>query len=71
VSEINDGGLLVAQSAEGACRVICFSPRHDLTLAQMSAAEIRPVIDAWADQVAELGHSPSIATSRCSRTRAR
>ncbi len=58
--EINDGGLLVAESAAGRCRVICFSPRHDLTLAQMSAAEIRPVIDAWAAQVAELGRQDSI-----------
>jgi UDPglucose--hexose-1-phosphate uridylyltransferase len=58
--EINDGGLLVAESATGACRVICFSPRHDLTLAQMSAADIRPVIDTWAAQVAELGQRDSI-----------
>jgi len=52
--------LLVAEPAEGVCRVICFSPRHDLTLAQMTAAEIRPVIDAWADQVAELGRQDAI-----------
>jgi UDPglucose--hexose-1-phosphate uridylyltransferase len=58
--ETNDGGLLVAQSVEGTCRVICFSPRHDLTLAQMSATEIRPVLDTWADQVAELGQRDSI-----------
>jgi UDPglucose--hexose-1-phosphate uridylyltransferase len=58
--EINEGGLLVAQSAEGTCRVMCFSPRHDLTLAQMSAAEIRPVIDAWAEQVLDLGGGASI-----------
>src|SRR5208282_687026 len=32
-----------------------FSPRHDLTLAQMSVAEIRSVVDVWAEQEAELG----------------
>jgi UDPglucose--hexose-1-phosphate uridylyltransferase len=58
--ETNDGGLLVAQSVEGICRVMCFSPRHDLTLAQMSATEIRPVVDAWAEQVVELGRRESI-----------
>ena len=58
--ETNDGGLLVAQSVEGICRVICFSPRHDLALAQMSAPEIRPVLDTWADQIAELGQRDSI-----------
>jgi UDPglucose--hexose-1-phosphate uridylyltransferase len=35
--------------------VICFSPRHDLTLAKMSVAEIRLVVDLWADQCVELG----------------
>jgi len=39
----------------GECRVICFSPRHDLTLAQMSVGDIRLVVDVWAEQAAELG----------------
>ncbi|MGB5085969.1 MAG: galactose-1-phosphate uridylyltransferase, partial [Methylocystis silviterrae] len=29
--EIVQDGLLVAQSEPGRCRVLCFSPRHDLT----------------------------------------
>lgn len=53
--ELRDHELLQAESQAGTCRVICFSPRHDLTLAQMSPAEIRPVIDVWAAQLAELG----------------
>ena len=47
--------LLQAHVQAGTGRVVCFSPRHDLTLAQMPAADIRPVIDTWAEQVAELG----------------
>jgi len=47
--------LFQVEPVRGECRVICFSPRHDLTLAQMSAPEIRRVIDVWADQVMELG----------------
>lgn len=39
----------------GACRVLCFSPRHDLTLPEMAVPEIRRVVDAWAEQTAELG----------------
>lgn len=39
----------------GTCRVICFSPRHDLTLARMQPAEIEAVIDTWQKQTAELG----------------
>jgi len=47
--------LLVAKPVLGVCRVVCFSPRHDLTLAEMTVAEIRSVIDTWAEQTAELG----------------
>ena len=34
--EENVSGLLVAKAERGNCRVVCFSPRHDLTLAKMS-----------------------------------
>ena len=57
-TQIADAGrhpLLRAHTQAGTCRVICFSPRHDLTLAQMSTSEIRPVVEVWAEQVAELG----------------
>ena len=43
------------RSVRGEARVICFSPRHDLTLAEMSTAEIRRVVDLWAEQSRELG----------------
>jgi UDPglucose--hexose-1-phosphate uridylyltransferase len=48
-------GLLVAEGENGVCRVICFSPRHDLTLAKMSVEEIRTVVDVWSEQYVELG----------------
>ena len=50
-----DGGLLRAESETGICRVICFSPRHDLTLAKMEVADIRTVVDTWTEQLIELG----------------
>ncbi len=46
--------LLRAETARGTSRVICFSPRHDLTLAEMPEADIRTVIDVWAEQTTEL-----------------
>lgn len=48
-------GLMVARAEPGICRVVCFSPRHDLTLARMSVDEIARVVRVWADQSAELG----------------
>ncbi len=50
-----EDGLLVAEGERGTCRVVCFSPRHDLTLAGMTPAEVRQVVDTWASQSAELG----------------
>ncbi|HEY3378984.1 MAG TPA: galactose-1-phosphate uridylyltransferase, partial [Armatimonadota bacterium] len=58
--EYNVGDLLVARSERGLCRVICFSPRHDLSLAELSAEEILPVINVWAEQTTELGTRPEI-----------
>ncbi len=54
-AQIGDNSLFRADSVRGEARVICFSPRHDLTLAEMSPAEIRLVIDLWAEQTVELG----------------
>lgn len=47
--------LFIEQSANGECRVICFSPRHDLSLPEMDTPAIRAVVDLWAEQSEELG----------------
>nr|MBC7246007.1 UDP-glucose--hexose-1-phosphate uridylyltransferase [Chloroflexota bacterium] len=47
--------LLVSHPERGICRVICFSPRHDLTLAEMTVDQIRAVVDLWIEQYIELG----------------
>ena len=57
---VDEGGLLRAEPVEGICRVLCFSPRHDLTLAEMDPASIRLVVDAWATQTGELGALPFV-----------
>ena len=46
--------LLRSEPVRGECRVICFSPRHDLSLAEMPAAGIARVVSAWCQQVEEL-----------------
>ncbi len=53
--DLSGAGLLRAESERGICRVICFDPRHDLTLATMPVEAIERVIDVWAEQAAELG----------------
>jgi UDPglucose--hexose-1-phosphate uridylyltransferase len=52
--DVDDKGLLVAEGEPGICRVMCFLPRHDLTLSTMSLMEIEDVVRTWALQFAEL-----------------
>jgi UDPglucose--hexose-1-phosphate uridylyltransferase len=56
---VNDG-LLRAETEQGICRVVCFSPRHDLTIARMDVAALTTVVDAWRDQYQALGDLPFI-----------
>ena len=53
-------GVLVAEPESGVCRVICYSPDHSLTMAGMTQPAIRAVVDAWAEQTAELAARPDI-----------
>ncbi len=53
--DVDSMGLLVAEAEPGICRVICFSPRHDLTLATMPLDEIELVVHTWVGQFRELG----------------
>jgi len=56
--QYEQNGLLVAQSDRGICRVLCFSPRHDLTIPRMNAQELRGAVDAWTEQYASLAQIP-------------
>lgn len=55
-----DGELLIASGEPGTCRVVCFSPRHDLRLPRMEQSAVRGVVDVWAEQQSELGALPWI-----------
>jgi len=59
--DVSGKGLLVAESEQGICRVMCFTPRHDLTLSGMSLGEIATVVRAWAAQFEELAAVPGIS----------
>ena len=58
--DVDNMGLLVAESESGVCRVICFSPRHDLTLATMNVPAIEDVVRTWVEQYRELGNLADI-----------
>jgi UDPglucose--hexose-1-phosphate uridylyltransferase len=52
--DVQNKGLLVAEAESGICRVMCFSPRHDLTLSSMSIGAIEEVVRTWISQFTEL-----------------
>ena len=52
---VNERGLFAAQPESGRCRVVCFSPRHDLDIATMDEGGVCAVIDTWAEQTEALG----------------
>ena len=53
----SEGQLMRSEPVTGQCRVICFSPRHDLTLPEMTVDEITGVVELWRDQYVELVQS--------------
>ena len=53
--------LLQMAPESGLCRVICYHPRHDLTMARMTEDQIRSIIDVWIDEFNTLGQKKGIA----------
>ncbi|MGE5224381.1 MAG: UDP-glucose--hexose-1-phosphate uridylyltransferase [Omnitrophica WOR_2 bacterium] len=52
--------LFTARPAWGLCRVVCFSPRHDLTLATMQTGDVEAVVRAWIEQTRDLSQKDFI-----------
>jgi UDPglucose--hexose-1-phosphate uridylyltransferase len=56
-----DGALERRSAARGICEVIVYSPEHDATLASLTQAQVRHLVDVWADRYAELAARPEVA----------
>lgn len=56
---VNDG-LLKAESEKGICKVICFSPDHSKSLADMDITDIEKVVKTWQKEYTELGENEMI-----------
>jgi UDPglucose--hexose-1-phosphate uridylyltransferase len=53
-------GMFRNRPATGLARVLCYSPRHNVSLAELKVAEIESLIEAWQEQYAELGSRPEV-----------
>jgi UDPglucose--hexose-1-phosphate uridylyltransferase len=61
VAELAVGGLIRAHTEAGRSRVICYSPLHHLSLAQMPEVGGRQIIDTWVSEYQTLGAQPRIS----------
>jgi UDPglucose--hexose-1-phosphate uridylyltransferase len=48
-------GVYRSRPARGIARVVCYSPRHDLTLAELEPDEVDRLLEAWQEQYRDLG----------------
>jgi UDPglucose--hexose-1-phosphate uridylyltransferase len=53
-------GIYRNRPAWGIARVVCYSPKHNLTLAELEPLEIENLLYVWQEQYLELGHQPEI-----------
>ena len=59
-SKMDVDGLITAETESGICRVVCFSPRHDLTLAEMDERHIAGVVETWKKEYIDLGNRTDV-----------
>jgi len=53
--ELTAHPLFRSEPEQGICRVVCFSPRHDLTLPELPLSGVEQVVDTWVRESADLG----------------
>ena len=58
--EKDESSLLVARTEKGMCKVVCFSPWHNLTIAEMETPDLEKVITTWQSEYKALGELPYI-----------
>jgi UDPglucose--hexose-1-phosphate uridylyltransferase len=52
--------IFVSAPEAGRCRVICYSPDHGRAMSALPLAQIEAIVNAWADQSADLAAQPDI-----------
>jgi UDPglucose--hexose-1-phosphate uridylyltransferase len=57
--------LLAGRPAAGRCEVVCFSPHHAASFADLSPGQGATVMAAWTDRSAELAQQPGVEQVYC------
>lgn len=53
-------GIYQNRPARGIARVVCYTPRHDLSLAELDVPSITRLLEVWQEQYRELGARPEV-----------
>jgi UDPglucose--hexose-1-phosphate uridylyltransferase len=53
---IKSEGIYRTRASKGVCEIILYTPKHDTTLAELSIANIKSVINLWSQRYKELSH---------------
>lgn len=54
------GGVFRSRPAEGKARVVCYSPLHNTTLAELATTDVRALLTCWQEQYRDLGARPEV-----------
>lgn len=54
-------GIFRNSPAAGIARVVCYSPRHNLTLAELAVSDIENLLGVWQEQYVELGSRDGVS----------
>jgi UDPglucose--hexose-1-phosphate uridylyltransferase len=54
-------GIYRNRPATGVARVVCYSPRHDITLAELDVDGVDVLLQTWQEQMRELAKHPDVA----------
>jgi UDPglucose--hexose-1-phosphate uridylyltransferase len=60
VPHVEPSDIYRSRSAQGVARVVCYSPNHALTLAELESCEIEKLLCVWREQYLELAAHPEI-----------
>ena len=54
-----------SRRANGIARVVCFSPQHHLTIAEMTTTQVAQIVQTWQAQTYDLGQRPEVKHVLC------
>jgi UDPglucose--hexose-1-phosphate uridylyltransferase len=60
VDPLPPAGIYRNRPARGLARVVCYSPKHNLTLGELELTEIENLLRVWQEQYLDLGRRPEI-----------